>query len=496
MGSSNKIFSGVFWSVITSLVNALYGFIMVPILITHFGKAEYGLIGLAQSVNAYMQLMDMGLTSTNVRFFSNWLAGGDYFKVKKLFSTCTAFYGCVGLVNVAVLLIVLLFSNTIFNVTPEQDVLLKKLLCILAIAALINWFTSCYNQIIQATENVAWTQKRLLITKVLLVCSLVVTVWLDLSITVYFFLTVLSNWLILPLVIRKVKQVAPMVSFMPRFDKKVFLEIFPYTFNLFLFSIFQFSYANLQPVFLGVRNTVESVADYKVIMGVVGICSVVTNVFLNAMLPSSSKALANNDKKAYDLIAYNGTKYIMIFLGFCVFGMIAIDKDLLTIYVGKSFLYLIPCLNLILLALLSRHMNAIASLILGGTDLKPIVRMTAFSAISALAVSWVFVPTYGVLAVAFSVLCFELLQALFYYLYYFPRKMNIRSGYIFIHIFVPVTLEGILCYVLVSWIPSSSSLWVNVLIKGSSFSLIYLIMMYLFINKNDKMFLFSLLKKH
>lgn len=495
MGSSNKIFSGVFWSVITSIVNALYGFIMVPILITHFGKAEYGLIGLAHSVNAYMQLMDMGLASTNVRFFSNWLAGGDHSKVKKLFSTCTAFYGCVGLVNVTILLIVMFFSSTLFNVTPEQDVILKKLLGILAIAALINWFTSCYNQIIQATENVAWTQKRLLITKVLMVGALFVTIWLDLSITLYFFLTVLSNWLILPWVIRKVKLVAPMVSFMPRFDKKVFLEIFPYTFNLFLFSIFQFSYNNLQPVFLGVRNVVESVADYKVVMGVVGICFVVTSVFLNAMLPSSSKVVANNDKKAFDLIAYNGTKYIMIFLGFCVFGMIAIDKDLLTIYVGDSFLYLIPCLNLILLALLSRHMNAIASLILGGNDLKPIVRMTALSAIVALLVSWLFIPSYGVLAVAFSTICFEMLQALFYYLYYFPKVMNIRSGYIFITIFIPVTLIGAACYFLTSLIPSASSLWLNVIVKGCAFALMYALIMVFYVNNEDKAFFLRMLKR-
>lgn len=495
MGSSNKIFSGVFWSVITSIVNALYGFIMVPILITHFGKAEYGLIGLAHSVNAYMQLMDMGLTSTNVRFFSNWLAGGDESKVKKLFSTCTAFYGCVGFINAAVLLIVMLFSSTLFNVTPEQDIILKKLLGILAIAALINWFTSCYNQIIQATENVAWTQKRLLITKVLMVCALIVTIWLNLSITVYFALTILCNWLILPWVIRKVKQVAPMVNFMPRFDKTVFLDILPYTFNIFLFSIFQFSYLNLQPIFLGVRNTVESVADYKVVMGIVGICSVVTNVFLNAMLPSSSKAVANNDKNAFDKIAYQGTKYIMIFLGFCVFGMITVDKNLLVLYVGDSFLYLIPCLNIILLSLLSRHLNAIASLILGGTNLKPIVYMTAFSAIIALVVSWLLIPSYGVLAVAFSILCFELLQALFYYLYYFPKVMNIRSGYIFTTTFIPITLMGVTCCFLASLVPSTSSLWIDVIVKGCTFALGYVLMMFLYVNNEDKAFILRMLKR-
>lgn len=495
MGSSKKIFSGVFWSVLTNIANALYGFIMVPILISHFGKAEYGLIGLAQSVNAYMQLMDLGLTSTNVRFFSNWMAAGDNAKVKKLFSTCTAFYGFVGLINAVVLIVVLLFSDKIFNVTPEQEIILKNLFGILALTALINWFTSCYNQIIQATENVAWTQKRLLVTKLLMIIALIITIWFGFSITLYYLLTMMCNWLILPWVIHKVKDVAPMVSFIPRFDKSVFKEILPYTLNLFLFSIFQFSYNNLQPVFIGMRSTVETVSDYKVVMGIVGVCSAVTSVFLNALLPSSSKAVANNDKKAYDMIAYKGTKYIMIFLGFCVFGMMTINRDLLTIYVGDSFLYLIPCMNLILLAILSRHMNAIASLILGGTNLKPIVRMTAFSAITALTISWIFIPAHGVLAVAYSIICFELLQALFYYLFYFPKMMSIRSGYIFISIFVPVTLVGILGYFLASLLPSSSSPWLNILFKGSTFALIYLIEIYIYINREDKQFFLGLLKR-
>ena len=74
MGSSNKIAKGVFWTTLLNIVNGIYGFISVPILIAYFGKADYGLIGLAMSVNVYLRLMDLGFNSTNVRFFSNWLA--------------------------------------------------------------------------------------------------------------------------------------------------------------------------------------------------------------------------------------------------------------------------------------------------------------------------------------------------------------------------------------------------------------------------------------
>ena len=76
MSSSNSIIKGVYWTTILNVVNAVYGFISVPLLINHFGKSEYGIIGLAMSVNVYMQLMDLGFNSTNVRFFSSWLTSG------------------------------------------------------------------------------------------------------------------------------------------------------------------------------------------------------------------------------------------------------------------------------------------------------------------------------------------------------------------------------------------------------------------------------------
>ena len=70
MGSSQKIANGFLWTVVFNIVNVVYGFISVPILLSYFGKSQYGLIGLATSINVYMQLMDMGLGSTSLRFFS------------------------------------------------------------------------------------------------------------------------------------------------------------------------------------------------------------------------------------------------------------------------------------------------------------------------------------------------------------------------------------------------------------------------------------------
>lgn len=495
MGSSKKIVSGVAWSIITNVVNAVYGFIMIPLLISYFGKAEYGLIGLAQSVNAYMRLMDMGLTSTNVRFFSNWIAKGDDSKVQKLFATCTSFYGFIGLVNAIVLVVVCFFSDSIFNVTPEQNVILQQLLVILAVSAIVNWFTSCYNQIIQATENVAWTQRLLLITKLLMVAAIFATVYLKLNIIVYVILTVLCNWVILPWVIRKIKSLLPYISFLPKFDKATFKEILPYTLNIFSFTIFSFSYNNLKPVFLGMQSTPESVTDYKVIMGIVGIISSVTGVFMTTLLPTSSRVIAENDREKFTRIAYQGTKFLTVFIGFCVFGMMTIAGDLLILYVGDSFNNLLPWLLIMIFLQLSNQNNALSSLVLGGSNIRPLSRMTAVSSVLALVAAWLLIPQFGVGGVVISTAIYSVLQLLFYYIYYCPKELNVDSWRIVRTTLLPVSLVGLVIWYGFKMIPHFYNHWVNVFVFGSAFVAVYFIFAILYLSKEDKTFILSLIKR-
>ena len=267
MGSSKKIANGVFWSIIVNIVNALYGFISVPILIAYLGKSDYGLIGLALSVNVYLRLMDLGLTSTNVRFFCNWITKREFEKVNKLFGTSLSFYGCIGLINALILVTVSFFCADIFQLETGQEQTLKNLLYILAISAFVSWFSSCFDQLVMANECVGWKQRITLLPKLLQIMVLALTVFCKFGIELYYALTTFSLFITIPFVVSKIKKVNPYVSFIPHFDKDIFKTILPYCLNIFSFGIFQFSVNNLRPVFLGMQDSVTSVVDYRILNG-------------------------------------------------------------------------------------------------------------------------------------------------------------------------------------------------------------------------------------
>lgn len=495
MGSSKKIVSGVIWSTIVNIVNALYGFIAVPILIHHFGKSEYGLIGLAMSVNVYMNLMDMGFNSTNVRFFSTWLAQNKKERLLKGFQTSLSFYSFIGIINAIILLVVAAFSDSLFNVNLSQNTVLKHLFFILAISAFCQWFSSCFDQIIKATENIAWIQKRTLITKILMIVVLAATVICNLSIEFYFILTCLAQLSIVPMSVGMIKKQIPYISFVPKWDKESFKEMLPYCMNIFSFSLFQFSFYNLRPVFLGIQGSVESVADYRILNGIIGIVTMLGGAFIGILLPSTAKVVANHDKEAYYRVAYDGTKYISILICFCCFGMMTVGSEVLTLYVGKSYLYLIPWFNIWLLCTLGTHNQAISSLILAGNDIRAISYSSIVASLTGLILSWTLIPKYSIGGVCIAFAIYMLIQILFYYCYYWPVKMKINSLTVLFKCFIPYVILGFAIYKGLQLINLQIPIFIMFILKGGLFLLLYGIVTYMLLNNNDRLFLSKVIKK-
>ena len=496
MGSSQKIVSGVLWSTLFNIVNAVYSFVAVPILIGYFGKSQYGLIGLAMSINVYMRLMDMGFNSTNVRFFSTWLAEHNLDKVRKAFQTSLSFYGFIGLINGLILLIVSLFSDSIFNVTPEQDVILKHLFYILAVVAFCNWFSSCFDQLIRSTENVAWIQRRQMIPKALQILVLAATVLIGFSIETYYVLTCLATLSIIPLSIGKIRKETPFVSFIPKLHWPTLKEMLPYSLNIFSFSLFQFSFYHLRPVFLGMQGTIESVADYRILNGIIGLVHILASSFLPVLLPSAAKVMARNDRKAYYRVAYDGTKYISIVLCFATFGIMTIGPDLLSVYVGEEYLYLIPWFNLWLVCNLVTHNQAISSLILAGSDIRAISYSSIVASIVGLTSSWLLIPYYQVGGVVLGFAFYGAVQMLFYYLYYWPRKMRINSWRVLTYSFGPYLLWGWLGYAVCQILPEQDNQWLNIVVRGFSFFFVFMAATLMISTKEDRMFYLNIIKRN
>lgn len=63
---------GIFLSYLNIALQAVIGFLYVPILLHYIGKSEYGLYQLMGSLIAYFSIMDFGLSAAVIRFYAKY----------------------------------------------------------------------------------------------------------------------------------------------------------------------------------------------------------------------------------------------------------------------------------------------------------------------------------------------------------------------------------------------------------------------------------------
>ncbi|MEA5428594.1 lipopolysaccharide biosynthesis protein [Arcicella lustrica] len=497
MSKSKNIFGGFFWSLLGNILNAIYGFFSVPILLVYFGKTDYGIIGLAMSINIYLRLMDMGLASGNVKFFSSSIVKQDNNIISKLFQSSLVLYGIIGIINVITIFIISFFVKDLFQISAFQAQTLKYLLYVVMFTSLVSWISSAFEQYIRANELVGWHQKIMIIPKLLQVLIIVITIQFNLSLILFFTLQTICSIIVFPIFVYKVRTINPSLKIRFIYFHDVFKNVLLYSLSIFSFSIFQISANYFRPIILGIKLGVDSIADYRIIEGFANLVMMLGVSFVGVILPTATKVVSAGDYEKELKIAFDGTKFITIFLCLIVTGFILVSNELLDIYVGSKYSYLCIWLNLWVFSLLGSHNSALSSLVLASDNLKPIVYISGFSTIFSLCLAWFFVPYIGLGAVIISYLVYVILQLSFYYVYYYRKVMGYDSKKLFLKSFFIPALKifsiFLLIYTLKSFFQVSNSYVTIVFWEIIYVVMVFPVIYYFVINVDERSFLLNLI---
>ena len=498
MGRAKVIISGISWTIIQNVVNVLYGVVSVPFLLNYFGKEQYGLIGIALSVNVYIHLLDMGMNNSNIRFFSEFIAKGDKDKEQALFSLSHLLYLGIGVLNSLILFGTSLFVIDLFKVTPDQAITLRNLLLILALNATFSWVSVAFDQYLCSKELIAWIKKRTAFLKILQFIILAATILFKFSIEVYFVFYVFLTTSILPLSIYKIKKVSPCIKLSLKFDREVFDMVFPYALSVFSFSIFQFLALNARPLFLGNITGPASVADYQIMLTVTSVVTVISSSFMQVLLPIMTKSSVSGDKRTLHKVVFSGTKYANILLSSVIFMLIVCLEELLILYVGQGYSALTKWLSVWLLTLLLSHRNVMTSLVFTEKKILSVSIMGVVAMMAAFIVYLISIPSFAVGGVVLGFFAHELIHTLFYYFYFFPKKLHFDVGDIFVKSVLPTwAIFGFLCLMIKSICLEGYSVWILLLIRCCIMTILMIISVaFILLNKEDKSFIrFCLVRK-
>jgi O-antigen/teichoic acid export membrane protein len=101
-------------------VEMLVGVALLPFNVAHLGTAAYGLWMLTASVTTYFSILDLGYSGAIVKFVAHYRAKRDVRALNEILSTTFALFTAFGVLTYLVAIVLSLFLDRFFNLTPDQ----------------------------------------------------------------------------------------------------------------------------------------------------------------------------------------------------------------------------------------------------------------------------------------------------------------------------------------------------------------------------------------
>lgn len=431
------------WGVIAKLIDAAIKFITIPLLLSYFGEEYYGLLTLAIATNAYMHLLDMGMNTGSVKFFSQWIGSRNYELLDRVARTNISFYLLIGTVNSIILIALGSWGGDLFKVTSDQFITFRYLLYLLAAFSIVNWITFAFNQLLIADEKIGFTQQMVSVRSILGLIVVGATIILKWTILQYFFSYLLVNVsVIFPYyyLCRRRKLIS---SILPAFYWKDFAVVFKYGLAILAMGIFQFTATQSRPLILGIfsNDGVGILSEYRIIEVFPIFIISLGGMLISIFLPKTSQAIQNNDRTSIEKMAYEGTKYTSILVSVSCFPVMLSTQELLTLYVGAEYAHLAVWLMLWIFTLtLYLHNTPVASLVLATGKTRVLVLSSAIACITSMVINALLTNKYGVGSAVIGYLAYIVIQMLFYYLYFNNRVLRLKSTRVFKSFIIPTGL--------------------------------------------------------
>ncbi|GAO31478.1 oligosaccharide flippase family protein [Geofilum rubicundum] len=435
------------WGAISKLLDAGVKFLTIPLLLSYFGKENYGLLTLAIATNAYMALLDMGINIGAVKFFSQWIASGKYDLLHRTAQTNITFYLGISLINSAVLFSLGTWGASVFQVTQDEFQIFRYLLYVLVAFSVINWMTFVFNQLLIADEKIAQTQQIASVKSVLGLVVVGATIMFKWSLIQYFVVYLAVNTSIILPYFYLCKRRKLIGSILPALYLKDFAVVFKYGLAILAMSVFQYTAAQSRPIILGMFSDegVGILSEYRVVevfpIFIISIGGMLTSIFL----PKTSKAIQENNRLSIEKMAYEGTRYTSILVSLLCFPVVLSAHELLLLYVGPEYSHLAKWLSLWVLTLtLYLHNTPVASLILATGKTRMLVLSSAIACVVSVIINALLTNKYGVGSAVLGYLAYIIIQVLFYYLYFNNKILGLKSMKVFESFVIPTSLGFIL----------------------------------------------------
>ena len=324
----NQLRLGIILSYVNLGISAIIPFLYTPIMLEMLGQSEYGLFSLSNSVVGYLSLLNFGFGSTIIRYIAKYKAQNKYKEIEDSFGFFIILY-CI--LATAVFLIGFILSNNVDlifkqGLTIDEIEKMRTLVLIMTINVAISFPISVFSSVAIAYEKYFFRKTMDIISTVAAPVMNLIALYLGLKSVGMAFVSTIIQCCLAPVSIYYCVRV---IKIKPRFVKMntgIIREMLGFSVFVFIGTIVDMLFWATDKVILGMLASSVAVAIYNVGGTFNNIVMSVSQSISSVFTPRISGMVAtNNDKSELSklLIRIGRIQFLIIALivsGFTVFG--------------------------------------------------------------------------------------------------------------------------------------------------------------------------------
>jgi O-antigen/teichoic acid export membrane protein len=349
-GRGRLLFHNTLYTASASALWQVLAFVSLPMLLATVGTADFGIYGLAAASLGYFSILSLPARQSVAKFVAEY-GTDDHDRIQHLFNSAMVLNFATGILIALGLGLAAIHVDSLFNFEPEGVPRARALLFAYAGAALIIQPLSVFASImygIQAYRPIAAYDALGAITRF----SVIVAIYVFGGNIFWFAAHELLFEVFRGLVLRRaVRKRFPALTIHPRFARMASLRtIVTYGGWSLLYALALLLIYQGNRVLVGVVLSVSAITYFHISYMLFNLVNTMASYLRNAVLPSSSAAMAAGDHDFVNRLMYAGTKITLsVMLPVCL-HLIVFSDSIIANWMGTAYIDATANLSRILIA--------------------------------------------------------------------------------------------------------------------------------------------------
>ncbi len=380
---------------------AVMGLAFIPVYIHYLGMEAWGLVGFMSMMQAWLTLLDMGLSPTLNREMARFSAGAlSEQSIRNLLRSLEIIYGGVAL---AVVLVVWLAAPWMvnhwlkFEYLPQQDVI--QAIAVMGLVLAARMAEQVYRGAIQGLQRQVWLNAAQgLLASLRWGGAVGVLAWVSPSIGAFFLWQGVVSLVTVAVFAVQTYRYLPKARHAGRFDRSELKLIQHFAGGMAVTTLLALMLTQMDKLLLSKLLTMEQFGYYALAASVAGALALLVSPLAIAIAPKFTELVARADHSTLIATYHRASQWMAAILIPPVMVMVVFAKPLLWAWTGDPMLaqHAAPLLSLLALGTMCNgfmHVPYMAQLAHGWTSFAVRVNIVAV-AIIVPTIIWA-VPRYG-----------------------------------------------------------------------------------------------------